>query len=246
MSEDLDEIESKLLSKEKCRNSLITWLVTRKLINKSSVSKDKIFLDMYKQLERKLNLKGKTFFDCLILQSYYVAWMKMKKNKAKYVCMTVFWIVLEAMGVVLSSVAYFKVLFGSSDNITEIVKRLTDIISENFGVIAIIKSFLLSIGGFVLAVLVIIAIIFCIHKFLELSLKEFKPKETWVRHSRQFYSLSMEIMKYLDSSKEYSSNGIRPLTEDEAYIMFQTRIIKIWEENQETFILNMNKDNKNI
>lgn len=245
MSEDLDEIESKLLSKEKCRNSLITWLVTRKLINKSSVSKDKIFLDMYKQLERKLNLKGKTFFDCLILQSYYEAWMKMKKNKAKYVCMTVFWIVLEAIGVVLSSFAYFKVLFGSSDNITEIVGRLTDIVSENLGVIAIIKSFLLSIGGFVLIVLVIIAIIFCIHKFLELSLKEFKPKETWVRHSRQFYSLSMEIMKYLDSSNEYSGNGIRPLTEDEAYKIFQTRIIKIWEENQETFILNMGKTKNN-
>ena len=246
MSEDFDEIERKLLSKEKCRNSLITWCITQKLVNKSSVNKDKIFLDMYKQLERKLNLKGRTFFDCLILHSYYEAWMKMKKNKAKYVCMTVFWIVLEAIGVVLSSFAYFKVLFGSSDNIAKIVERLTDIISQNFGVIAIIKSFLLSVGGFVLIVLVIIAIIFCIHKFLELSLKEFKPKETWVRHSRQFYSLSMEIMKYLDSSNEYSGNGIRPLTEDEAYIMFQTRIIKIWEENQETFMLNMNKDNKNI
>ena len=79
MSEDFDEIERKLLSKEKCRNSLITWCVTQKLVNKSSVNKDKIFLDMYKQLERKLNLKGKTFLDCLILQSYYEAWMKMKK-----------------------------------------------------------------------------------------------------------------------------------------------------------------------
>lgn len=159
--------------------------------------------------------------------------------------MTVFWIVLEAIGVVLSSFAYFKVLFGSSDNIIKILETFVESISENLDTITFVKNLVMPMGGVILIFLAIIAIVFCIHKFLELSLKEFKPKETWVRHSRQFYALSMEIVKYLDSSNEYGGNGIRPLTENEAYKIFQTRIIKIWEENQETFVLNMGETKNN-
>ena len=88
----------------------------------------------------------------------------------------------------------------------------------------------------ILSILIVLLLLYFLHKFITKAMEEFKPGETWIRHNKQCYKMSMEIMNYLEGTGDYEA-----LDDDEAYADFRKNIETMWLDNLQTFWTAMDK-----
>lgn len=216
-------------------NSLCRWWKTYREISIETQEKQKEFENMYNILEAEFSKKEKSHFDIILLQSYYESILKMQKNKAKYICLTYMWIFMDA---VLSLITGFTMIISVIGGVQPFMSLAKVIVSKipvlkNEKIIEVLGLILGAV--FIFSIFIIMMYIF--HKIISIIMKEFKPKETWIRHNRQCYLMSLEIMDYLDRQGEYKG-----LDNDLAYKYLQIRVKKLWHSNFNKFWKAMEKE----
>lgn len=218
--------------KKKYWNSPVRWRKSWSKIAGEAYQKQEQYQKIYDDLKSRLSGMGDCYFNGAVLLAYRETLLKMQKNKCKYQVCTVLcnWLsVILNVGTVIAFLAIS--LLNIYENFGAIFQW-----DKDLGIMEQIFSINTCWGllKMLIIVLVVFVAAFVVHRFVAWGIQAFKPKETWIRHSKHFFKLNIEIINYLDKKGIYDSGD-----NNNNYLLFREQIFKIWEENQETFWKNM-------